>query len=476
MRQGIVLGKKLQNPYSVSNMKKALAELNKTKKSPQVTEADIVTTHYYVKFTPQSDEELNNLKSDSLIITYPYPLDYELLNEGSINTTTNEYYASVPVHHPLPKTNYEVLEHLFIPDEEKDNSAKSSNKIVKNNTLSEDLVSISLKLTGNEDDKAVNIAGRRSSWRPAGRITMEDTKLGNVGITGLKVKARRWFTTHTGFVNADGYYSCDGTFRRPANYSFNWERHNFEIRGISIGVDGPKKTGNWDMHIPRANPLNYFAVIFRAAHHYYYEDIQGLKRPPENSFWKTQMKILASFETREDLNGFHNPSKRFLGLGNPIQIFNPDRESHRVYATVIHELAHASHWNMDTGNYINAEHIVAETWARGVEWTLTRMKYPNYAGSYLRGGYTGLIQDLIDGEKFVISYLYKDKNSKSYEEISLSYEDKVSGYTISQLEDALQGTNNWLGWRNNIIAYYDNPTENNITEAFYFWASKHKNY
>ena len=175
MGQGVVLGKKLQNPYSVSNMKKALAELNKTKKSPQATEADIVTMHYYVKFIPLSDEELNNLKSDSLIITYPYPLDYKLLNESSINTTTNEYYASVPVHHPLPKTNYEILEHLFIPDEEKDNSAKSSNKIVKNNTLSEDLVSISLKLTGNEDDKAVNIAGRRSSWRPTGRITMEDT-------------------------------------------------------------------------------------------------------------------------------------------------------------------------------------------------------------------------------------------------------------------------------------------------------------
>ena len=43
---------------------------------------------------------------------------------------------------------------------------------------------------------------------------------------------------------------------------------------------------------------------------------------------------------------------------------------------------------------------------------------------------------------------------------SLYPNDRVSGYTLGQLEDALPGSfGSWWTWRTNIREMYDNPTE-----------------
>lgn len=82
----------------------------------------------------------------------------------------------------------------------------------------------------------------------------------------------------------------------------------------------------------------------------------------------------------------------------------------QIYGTTIHEIAHASHWRMDQNAYNNSVISVYETWARGVQWELTRMVYPNYnlQYQYSRRAYTGLVQDLIDGIKTTTSYYYYD--------------------------------------------------------------------
>ena len=46
-----VLGRRLKNPYSVENMRKALENLS-PKTRAGITDMDIQPTHYYVKFTP----------------------------------------------------------------------------------------------------------------------------------------------------------------------------------------------------------------------------------------------------------------------------------------------------------------------------------------------------------------------------------------------------------------------------------------
>ena len=85
----IVLGEKLENPYSVKNMQLALKSLKeKQKKSSKSYSAktlnddlDIQVTDYYVKFWVKNDEQKNLLIADSLNLSI-IPLDVEIEREG----------------------------------------------------------------------------------------------------------------------------------------------------------------------------------------------------------------------------------------------------------------------------------------------------------------------------------------------------------------------------------------------------------
>ena len=468
-----VLGKKLENPYSVENMRRAYNNLKSDKVSHHVsTEGiEIKATHYYIKFKPRNQSELDTLKNDSTLVFYNYPLDYEI-HEGNTyyhdpslpDSIPTFQYCSVPVGKTLPDVvEYEVLSDLFIPDERSSESTTSSVGGASGQFV-EALVDEALRITGNlpaKGNKGAKTLG--GSWRPAGTIRIWDNTTNSWrGVEGVEVKARRWFTTHDGITNADGYYSCNGTFRHDANYSLDWERYNFALREgwlDGANINGPKIGGNWDLDFTNGKSM-FHAEVFMAAFHYYYKDIRGLRRPPENGFFKTQLRIRCYDEENGEANGNHAPYRRFLGLGSAIKIYNPQNGIQAVYGTTIHELAHASHWNMDSKGYNNCEDIVAESWARGVQWELTRMIWPAYVAPYGRRkvgnspnkpswyNYTGVVEDMIDPRQ--------------------GY-DQVEGYTIRQVEDALKDQESWNGWRNNILNNYNNETENNLGSLFDYW-------
>lgn len=93
----IILGEKIENPYSVKNMKKAyenilnsqskISSMNGAKTATETIE--ISTNHHYVKFwcTNSKDEE----KLDSLDIKYSkFPLDREIIEEGDFYVEENK--------------------------------------------------------------------------------------------------------------------------------------------------------------------------------------------------------------------------------------------------------------------------------------------------------------------------------------------------------------------------------------------------
>lgn len=120
--------------------------------------------------------------------------------------------------------------------------------------------------------------------------------------------------------------------------------------------------------------------------------------------------------------------------------------SRKVFGTTIHELAHASHWEIgySTGQYvvdwIFGDPRLPESWAVGVEWRITNDVYSGY-GIYNNRyqqrtisqiveedeGYTPLVIDLIDTNNQRISY----GGNINYPN------DQVENYTLSQLENAL---------------------------------------
>ncbi len=468
-------------------MKKALANLRKSKLSAKMAADDfeITTTHLYVKFTPKNEQELDVLMVDSTLVLYDYPLDYEIAVNGDYyrDPTIPEdqptpQYCAVKVTNPFTqgtgkgKGNAKVtetvektiLEELFIPDEEFDtneNGTTNKNASPAMRKINGKMVSVAfinalveeaLRITNNLDKPSSQNKTAKtmaSSWRPAGRIQVWDDIVENyVGVEGAQVRARRWFTTHRGWVGADGYYSCDGTFRHDANYSIDWDRYDFAIQDHWLNgatKNGPNQRGNWDLEL-KDNEQEYYATIFRAAHHYYYKDIKGLRRPPQNSFWRTKMKIKAFLENAPDnILGNHKEERRFLGA--QVKIYTYQREAMSTYSTVIHELAHASHWDMNRSSFDDSESRIKESWAAGVEWDLTRLVYPNYSRGY-NNKYTGVVVDMIDG---------------------IGGTDLVSGYSIRQIEDGLNGQKSWINWRNNIKNLHSNDTENNLDALFNRW-------
>ena len=85
--------------------------------------------------------------------------------------------------------------------------------------------------------------------------------------------------------------------------------------------------------------------------------------------------------------------------------------------------------------------------------------------------YTGIVEDLIDGKKTTESCCFFVREGSKQVGFR-KYEDKVSGYTIKQIEEALRGQETWNGWKENIKKRYDNPSEIYLDEAFRFWNLK----
>jgi len=453
---------RLENPYSLAKMKKALKSLEqkdgRSSDNPYAA-IDFEETHYYIKFSPKNQRQFDVVKNDTLIEVYRYPLDIEnlyfkgFIKDNEKNNKFPQMWCAVRVDYQLPtECPYEILEKLFIPDEMKDNSI--GKKAAPTFPFADQLVEEAFLLTGNKNPTITRRSGR---WRPAGTIRVADLALGTIGIEGVKVRARRWFTTHTGITNERGAFTCDGRFRNEANYSIDWEKHDFTIyEGDSNGANmvGPELREDWDKLIRITDGEDFYhASIFRAAFHYYHKDIRGLRRPPNNKALTPQLRIKAYFGPGTSV---HNLVPYILGLSDSrsvLSIYNPNGDASIVYGTTIHEMAHASHYKMGI-EASGGGSIVKESWACGVQWSLTRLVYTNYELIYNKENpdYTGIVQDMID--------------PISEEESEM---DRVTGYTIRQIEDALIGQTSWEDWRDNILELYDNETETHLEALFEYW-------
>ena len=133
----MVLGEQLENPYSVENMKKALANL--TANGRTSGDFDVETTDLYIRFLPADTLEYDAIASDTTLELYDHPLDFEIEQEGnwyhdpSIPDHLPTYqYSVVKPDYALPDTiEHEILAELFIP-EELDEDSLANGRIASN--------------------------------------------------------------------------------------------------------------------------------------------------------------------------------------------------------------------------------------------------------------------------------------------------------------------------------------------------------
>jgi len=315
-------------------MKKAHENLAKNGRSG----ANIRTTHLYLKFKPQDEEELDLLKSDTTMELYDYPLDYEIISGGlfyhdpsiPIDKPTYQYVA-VEVDKELPGVDYEILAELYLPEEDVELTQGRANL-----TFAYELEDEALRLTNNQSKTTPNSTANgkvaSNTWNPAGKIQVWDDVIGThttrraifdyweyypcpgegenpqiqsslptliprppqcrravyryeyttnpgslIPLGGVKVRARSWFKTRTTLTDAQGNYYIS-FFRNQVNYSIKWERNDYDIRDnrfFQAYFTGPKQKGNWNVDLVSGKALRH-ATMHRAAHRYFYQNIGGL--------------------------------------------------------------------------------------------------------------------------------------------------------------------------------------------------------
>jgi len=250
----IVLGNKIENPYSIENMKKAYKSLQSQRqlKSALIDEEVIEPTHLYVRFLPVDSTELTTLNKDTTLELFDYPLDYEIEEEGFYyhdpkipEDQPTWQYTAVPIDYEFPDVKYEIIEGCFIPEDTLATELKSTNDI---NFLAL-LEYESFRLTNNLDEdieQELQLKSTQGKWwklpskkEPKGTIRVHNTIAGLEGVMRVKVRAHRVVKIKSAYTNTSGYYHIRKGFRYNVHYAVIFEN-----------ASGFKIWGNWAFLAP----------------------------------------------------------------------------------------------------------------------------------------------------------------------------------------------------------------------------------
>jgi hypothetical protein len=219
-----VLGNQLPNPYLLPNMIAAYQVYTGN------STATLNATHEYVRFKAEDNDEMQRL-SESDLELFDYPLDYEIIFEGDYyhdpEIPDEEYtwlYTAVPVGYAYdPDIYYEKLADLYLPDE---------------TVAGEALEDIAFTLV-NYDDNNPNDKVQANRYKPEGYINVLDyidriNQSNNryVPAQHVKVRARRWFKWDTKETDESGYFKMTKKFRKKCRVTLIFKTQKCAIRDI----------------------------------------------------------------------------------------------------------------------------------------------------------------------------------------------------------------------------------------------------
>ena len=487
------IGNKTSYPLEISNVRRAFEMLDVSTKVGMTAE-DIAPTHHYIAFTPSNDEELGALKSideDEIILHY-FPVDYEV-SDGIISPDErfmlNGYqyvWAFVPVNYDLESIKCPYIFYYDTISLDDINTLTKSNNSYFPDAVLELLIKKAYALCGME---YVAVLQTKAGVHPSGTVKFYDTDYQTYrAVDGFKVRAVRG--THQCWMNcnSNGYFYSTDTFQNAFQYEFMFRRDNFEIvknneSNFAViklsGQTGPVNVSFAD------DESCVMAAIDRAAITYYYGNNLGLMRPPAPSDNTIRLTIHAqmgssqnSYETGHfyvtyyvwpiNPHPFMNVFRKHSGINRPLW---------KIYATTIHELAHASMWLHGT-DMDNTELIVRESYAVGVAWALATEEYSTLYSNeddLYRCSYTGVVQDMIDNPSLIQKRCNKkgtfdsNGNFTPQPESNKSYLDFLSGVSIVDIETAAMSVTTWSGWKAAICSLYASMYHSYINAAFDFW-------
>lgn len=423
-----ILGRKLENPYTVEVMRKAATQISN--KGFRLLDPDkIKASHYYMKFMPTDSLQFQLLDNEKNLTLYPYPLDYEIIRTGNAYRDPAQgkdnyawQYASVSINQRLnSRIVHQKLAELYIPEEDPIFS-KGQHEDYLDALLDE-----AYKITRNYQDTLKSDKGisQKKSYHPGGKIQIFDTRLNKlIGLEGVDMRARRWFTTLHAQTDFWGNYRMADTFKRPCNYSLWFSQSDFTVKphliDLTAWINGPKQKEDWNVDI-NDGYNRFIGHVFRAAYRYSYGFIDGLKRP-----YSLASPRIWYIGVDDDMGNSGNnyiavPVLRISRYHNG----NIEYDSDEVFSTTCHETAHTSHARhmvLAALSFFTVSFWLQESWAIGVEWWVTKLEYKNTRGIPNYGDWSYLAP-------------VQDPNYRAYQEWTHSYDWKYTNVYINIIDD-----------------------------------------
>lgn len=360
----IVLGDRLENPYTTANITKAVESLYPTR----ADRVNVKTTNLYVRFLPETDSEFEYLSGLGLHLT-DHPLDYAIAVDGDWyhDPSVPEgkltwQYAVVPADFSFPDMVYEIIDECHIAEND---PATRSDGIDWDAVEREAYV-----LTGNSERLSAGLTKASEKIQPSGRITVSDGDFNEgkpFGVAGVRVVCNSFVKFDFCHTDRDGYYKMEKAFASDLRYRLVFQNK----AGFSIGlnmvlvpasVSTLGKTGpqgvNMTITDESDDRLYRRCIVNNAAYDYISrctpEDL-GITPPPSD----LRIWIFNSLEMSSAMMLHHGAVlgneliNDFLGKSaGVIEYFLPDitlgtkryGSYAALYANVCHEMAHASHF------------------------------------------------------------------------------------------------------------------------------------
>lgn len=375
------------NPYSLTNVQMAMDKVSVEMGQPTIK---LKPTHYYVRFLPKDSTEYTRLLDSSNLMLFTYPLDRELTDEEVEffeNDTTNTYgypwhYTKVPTDYIFPDgIIHEILDEVVVETfDDNDINAGVSNKLTED--VWDRVMIKSMRLPD-------QTAQTRSSykWRPYASVRYVDDFNGQtIPLVGVRVRCHHLLHFEECFTNANGEATSLGSFKQPARYKIFWEDQKYwDIRdGLTwqAKTKGPRMTGRWELVISGDTEDAMFAAIHRACRAIFHDNPFGITRPKRG-----RIKLCAFYKKDVGKNGDH--AGITVGIWPDIRIFRKVKGNTRsrweITSTALHELGHASHHRAVVElpgsnrieDFVLADGILKESWARGIQFAFMNWLYPN---------------------------------------------------------------------------------------------------
>ena len=362
----IVLGSRLDNPYTTENARAAFSAVYPTKSR------DIVqTTDLYVRFLPADQEEFDLLE-DMGVEMLDHPMDYEIVAEGDYyhDPSVGEdnitwQYAVVDKDFDFPDgIRYEIIDECFLADNSETTKAMTDIDW-------EEVEKESYRLTGNEDMLDETALTKATKYNPTGRITIVDENANGgqpFGLAGVRVSCNTFIKFSSTYTDRDGYYTIPKRYSAKLRYRLVFKNEkgfaigfNLILQPASASSLGKGPASGLSTTITKDSDRTLFlrSAVNNAAYEYISrceEEDMDLTLPPEDlRIWLlSKLDASSAILMHHKVGVSHDLVKEFLGyFASLIAFFAPDitigtkdmTGYSDAYRATCHELAHCSHFS-----------------------------------------------------------------------------------------------------------------------------------